>query len=143
MLFQGVRDINFSPGEYKKTDNHVLTLSGVIHHYIPAIQVPSEMEALIQWYEGIKKTTHPIELAAVFHHKLAAIHPFTDGNGRVSRLAMNVILMKAGYPPAIIRNEHREDYYNALEKADHGDLLPIIDLIAAEVKHNLEVMLSV
>ncbi|WP_246469700.1 Fic family protein [Cohnella nanjingensis] len=143
ILFQGVRDIDFSPGEYKKEDNHVLTLSGVIHHYTPAIHVTSEMEALIQWYDGMRNAMHPIELAAVFHHKLTAIHPFNDGNGRVSRLAMNVILMKTGYPPAIIRNENRDIYYTALEKADHGDLQPIMDLIAAEVKHNLEVMLSV
>lgn len=143
ILFQGVRGISFTPGDYKRTDNHVLALSGVIHHYTPAIQVSSEMEALIRWYDSAKQYVHPIELAAVFHHKLVAIQPFMDGNGRLSRLAMNVILMKAGYPPAIIRNEKREDYYTALEMADHGNLQPIIDLIAAEVQHNLELMLSV
>ncbi|WP_205127069.1 Fic family protein [Paenibacillus ginsengarvi] len=91
ILFQGVRNIDFSPGNYKKKDNHVLTLSGNIHHYTPAIQVPSEMEALLRWYHESKDQMHPVQLAAVFHHKLVAIHPFTDGNGRVSRLAMNAI----------------------------------------------------
>ncbi|GAA0853965.1 Fic family protein [Paenibacillus glucanolyticus] len=142
LLFQGVRDIDFAPGEYKKHDNHVLTISGKIHHYTPAIQVPIEMEQLMLWYESNKTIIHPIQIAATFHHKLVAIHPFTDGNARVSRLAMNFILMKNGFPPAIIRNENREDYYAALEKADNGDLSLIIDLVAAEVKNNLDLMLS-
>ncbi|MBO9606932.1 MAG: Fic family protein [Paenibacillaceae bacterium] len=83
---------------------------------------------------------HPIQLAAAFHHKFVAIHPFTDGNGRVGRLAMNVVLPKHGYPPAIIRNENRQDYYAALEKADAGDIQPIVDMIASEVRRNLELM---
>ncbi|WP_160036779.1 Fic family protein [Paenibacillus sp. An7] len=142
ILFQGVRDIDFSPGVYKKMDNHVLTMSGNIHQYTPAVQVPYEMEHLIVWYNE-NLDMHPVKLAAVLHHKLVAIHPFTDGNGRVSRLAMNFILLKNGYPPAIIRNEKREDYYVALEQADNGDLEPIINLIALEVKSSLEMMLSV
>ncbi|MBP1991008.1 Fic family protein [Paenibacillus eucommiae] len=143
ILFQGVRNIDFFPGEYKKKDNHVLTVSGNIHHYSSYIQVPLEMELLIQWYEAEKQQMHPVQLAAMFHHKLVGIHPFIDGNGRVSRLAMNVILMKRGFPPAIIRNENRQDYYIALEKADHGDPQAIIDMIAAEVTHSLELILSV
>ncbi|WP_336765597.1 Fic family protein [Paenibacillus sp. USHLN196] len=142
ILFQGVRDINFSPGDYKKEDNHVLTITGNIHQYTPAIHVSVEMEKLINWYNTQKITMHPIQLAAIFHHRLVAIHPFTDGNGRVSRLAMNLILMKNGFPPAIIRNENREEYYTALEQADHGDLQPIIDLVATEVRNNLELILS-
>jgi len=143
ILFQGVRNIDFSPGDYKKKDNNILTLSGNIHHYTPAIQVPSEMEALLKWYYESQSQLHPVQLAAIFHHKLVAIHPFTDGNGRVSRLAMNVVLMRSGFPPAIMRKESREEYYTALKKADQGNLEPIIHLIAAEVKHNLELILSV
>ncbi|BBH24301.1 cell division protein Fic [Paenibacillus baekrokdamisoli] len=143
ILFQGVRDIDFSPGEYKKEDNHVLTLSGQIHNYTSYIQVPLEMELLIKWYEEERKRMHPVQLAAMFHHKLVAIHPFTDGNGHLSRLSMNVILMKHGLPPAIIRNENRQDYYIALEKADHGDLQSIINMIADEITHSLELILSV
>ncbi|MBY0217893.1 Fic family protein [Paenibacillus illinoisensis] len=142
ILFQGVRDINFSPGDYKKEDNHVLTITGKIHQYTPAIHVSTEMENLIRWYDNEKEKLHPIQLAAILHHKLVAIHPFTDGNGRVSRLAMNLILMKNGFPPAIIRNENREEYYTALEQADHGDFQPIIDLVALEVKNNLDLILS-
>lgn len=142
ILFQGVRDIDFSPGDYKKMDNHVLTISGNIHQYVPAVQVPYEMERLIQWYNE-NSDMHPVKLASLLHHKLTAIHPFTNGNGRVSRLAMNFVLLKHGYPPAIIRNEKRQDYYSALEQADNGELETLIVLISAEVKSNLELMLSV
>ena len=129
------------PGIYKTKDNHVLTISGEIHYYTPATQVPTEMEKLITWYNESKLKLHPVELAAVFHHKFVAIHPFSDGNGRVSRLCMNFILMKNGFPPAIIRNEKRKEYYVALEEADKGNPGTFIDLISDEVKYNLELIL--
>ena len=79
--------------EHKDKDNHVLSISGQIHYYAPATQIPNLMENLITWYNENKQTT-PSWIAAIFHHKFIAIHPFTDGNGRVSRLCMNFILMK-------------------------------------------------
>ncbi|MGC6590311.1 Fic family protein [Paenibacillus sp. Dod16] len=140
--FQGVRGIKFNPGTYKKYDNYVLTLSGNRYHYTPAIKVPLEMKQLIDWYKLKKTQVHPVRLAAVIHHKLSAIHPFTDGNGRVSRLIMNFILIKNGFPPAIIRNENREDYYTALEQGDKGKLQPFIKLITTEVMRSLEFMIK-
>ncbi|MCZ8517851.1 MULTISPECIES: Fic family protein [Paenibacillus] len=142
ILFQGVRNLDFQPGEYKKKDNHVLTISGEIHHYTPFILVPEEMEGLIRWYSG-QSQLHPIELAALCHHKFVAIHPFPDGNGRVGRLIMNYVLLKNGYPPAIVRNENRQDYYKALELADQGDPKNLIDMVLDEVIHGLQLLLSV
>jgi len=139
-LFAGAESIK--PGAYKIKDNHVLTLSGEIHHYVPAILVPEEMEKLITWYNENKLKMHPVELAALFHHKLVAIHPFTDGNGRISRLCMNYILMQKGYPPAIIRNERRKEYYLALEQADKGNPKAFIELVANEVKANLQLIVD-
>lgn len=130
------------PGAYKDNDNHVLTISGEIHYYAPATQVPNLMENLIAWYNENKQTLHPVELAAIFHHKLVAIQPFPDGNGRISRLCMNFILMKNGYPPAIIRKEKRKDYYVALEEADGGSLDLFVQMVEDEVKHNLEMMVK-
>lgn len=147
ILFQGVKSWAGAkpivPGAYKTEDNHVLTLSGEIHHYVPAVQVPSEMEKLLTWYREKQGKFHPIELAAVFHHRIAAIHPFPDGNGRVSRICMNYILMKAGFPPAIIRNENRQEYYLALGEADKGNPQPFIQLVAEEVKKSLEIIVDV
>ncbi|MEX2460445.1 MAG: Fic family protein [Paenibacillaceae bacterium] len=142
LLFEGVKDINFTPGDYKMSDNHVLTVSGVIHRYCSYIHVPQEMEHLLAWYDQEKDRLHPIEAAALFHHKLTAIHPFTDGNGRVSRLCMNFILLKNGYVPAVIRNEHRLDYYKALEQADQQDATAIVNLLAEEVKRSLQMIID-
>lgn len=141
ILFSGVKaapgEAPVAPGVYKLRDNHVLTVGGDIHYYTPAVQVPNEMESLVKWYEQNRQGMHPIEMAALFHHKLAAIHPFPDGNGRVSRLGMNFILIQNWYPPAIIRQQFRLDYYTALEEADRGNPQSFIKLIAGEVKRSL------
>jgi Fic family protein len=147
ILFQGIKPwtsgISVEPGVYKKQDNHVLTPSGRIHYYTPALQVVDEMEKLIHWYEKNETKKHPVELAALFHHRLVAIHPFLDGNGRVSRLLMNFILMKEGYPPAIIRNENRIDYYLALEEADQGNDQLFSRVVADEVLRSLQTIYEV
>ena len=144
MLFEGVKSwspgLGIVPGAYKSQDNHVLTPSGEIHYYTPAVQVPLKMEKLLEWFTVSLQTVHPIRLAADFHHRFVAIHPFQDGNGRVGRLCMNFILMKAGYPPAIIRKEERLDYYLALEQADKGNKEPFFELIVAEVERSLLIM---
>ncbi len=104
-------------GEYKKQPNHVLTLSGKIHHYTDPIYVHDEMEVLLEWLDNAKKL-HPVERAAQFHYRFVSIHPFDDGNGRMSRLLMNLLLMQAGYYPCIIQNAHRRRYIQALEQVD-------------------------
>lgn len=147
MLFEGVKSwsagLKISPGAFKNQDNHVLTPSGEIHHYTSAVQVPIEMENLMEWYGRQYNIEHPIVIAAEFHHLFVAIYPFQDGNGRVSRLCMNFILMKAGYPPAIIRQEERLDYYLALEQADKGNINPFMELIKLAVEHSLKTMAEV
>lgn len=84
-----------------------------------------------------------IEIAAEVHHKLAYIHPFWDGNGRLARLLMNIKLMQAGFPPTILRKQERVSYYKALEKADAGDLGPLTTMIAKDVKRALDLYLKV
>ena len=54
------------------------------------------------------QSLHPVRLAALAHYKLVHIHPWSDGNGRTSRLLMNVVLMQSGFPPVIIRRADRE-----------------------------------
>ena len=82
-------------------------------------------------------------IAAKFHHLFVGIHPFQDGNGRVGRLCMNFILMKAVIPPAIIRQEERLDYYLALEQADNEDVSPFVKLIKLGVERSLKTMADV
>jgi len=87
-------------GEYKEYPNSVRLQNGKIFHYATPEETPAKMADLISWLkeEEQKSELHPIELAAIFHHKFVLIHPFDDGNGRVSRLVMNYILLKYGYP---------------------------------------------
>lgn len=65
------------------------------------------------------------------------IHAFLDGNGRVGRLLMNLVLVRLGYPPAIIQKRERERYLDALARADRGDPGPLGELIARAILDNL------
>ncbi|MBW1892619.1 MAG: Fic family protein [Deltaproteobacteria bacterium] len=67
-----------------------------------------------------KSKAHPVKQAALAHLDLVGIHPFVDGNGRTSRLLMNLILMKQGYFPAIILKNDRKRYYTTLDKGHRG-----------------------
>ncbi len=88
------------------------------------------MADFIEWLNSPETAAlHPIESAALAHWKLVYIHPFYDGNGRTSRLLMNLVLLRAGYPPAIIRREDRHIYYQALKEANQGDMRPFIRFI--------------
>lgn len=82
-------------------------------------KVREDMDRLIKWYDENKGKMHPVNLAAIFHGKFEQIHPFEDGNGRVGRFLINVILMKNKYPPLIIRKTQRISYLKALENFDN------------------------
>lgn len=97
----------------------------------PPKEVKSLVEDFIEWLNSEEALSlHPIELAALAHYKLVYIHPFYDGNGRTSRLLMNLVLMQAGYPPIIIKVEEKHEYYRHLQAANDGDVRPFIRFIA-------------
>ena len=85
---------------------------------------------------------HPIKKTAFIHHELVLIHPFRDGNGRVSRLITNLYLMKQGYPSIILKKEDRRKYYQVLQRADDGDLSPFANFVAKAVHEALMYYLS-
>nr|CAH7765454.1 unnamed protein product [Callosobruchus chinensis] len=71
-------------------------------------EVPSLMDSYVEWLNSEEaQSMHPVRYAALAHYKLVDIHPFIDGNGRTSRLIMNLILLKAGYPPVMVLKEQR------------------------------------
>lgn len=82
----------------------------------------------------LRKQKHPVEFAALAHKEFVFIHPFSDGNGRVSRLLMNAVLLQEGYVTTIIPPIVRREYIASLEKARGGDDKDFIDLIARMVK---------
>jgi Fic family protein len=129
-------------GVYKNSPNHVLTKTGEIHYYATPEDTPILMGELMEVYRQNKANpvVHPFVLAAYFHYRFTAIHPFDDGNGRMARLMMNLLLMKAGYPPVIIRQEkaNREAYYYALSQADAGEYISFFELIGEALVHSME-----
>lgn len=82
------------------------------------VEIGPMLAEFFQWYNKYKNRLHPVELAALAHLKFVTIHPFGDGNGRVSRLVMNFILSKKKYPMFDIPYEGRNSYYNALERSN-------------------------
>lgn len=131
-------------GAYKKMPNHVKTPTGEIHYYATPEETPSKMADLMAWLreEQVKKELHPLAIAAIFHYRFVDIHPFDDGNGRMSRLLMNLLLMQDGYPPVVIKQEERNLYYNALRQADAGDLASFVEFIGENLLHSLEIYLK-
>ena len=101
-------------------------------------EVPELMSRFITWLNSLQARQLPtVELAAEAHYRLVNIHPFVDGNGRVTRLLMNLILLQHGFPIALITNEQRSDYLSFLEQADEGNLLPFKNLIIEAVRNSL------
>ena len=87
---------------------------------------------------------HPIVRAALLHGELVKIHPFIDGNGRTSRLIMNMELMRSGYVPVIIKKDDRLKYYEALDKAHTtGDYTDFVKLVTEAEKEMLDRYLEV
>ena len=78
--------------------------------------VPKFVSEFLKWYKKSQKKMEPVELAGIAHFRFVSIHPFGDGNGRISRLLMNYILIKNNCPPLNIRFADRKKYYQALEK---------------------------
>lgn len=100
-----------------KIRNHRVAISG--SKFLPPmpVELDTELKDFFDWYKKSKKNLNPVELAALVHLKFVAIHPFSDGNGRISRLMMNFVLNKLGYPLMDIKYEKRSGYYTSLERS--------------------------
>jgi len=95
-----------------------------------AVELNVLLRDFFRWYNKNKKKLHPIELAALVHLKFVSIHPFGDGNGRISRLIMNFILNGHGYPMLNITYSNRNSYYTALERSQiKKDVYPFLNHI--------------
>jgi Fic family protein len=126
-------------GEYRKSQVYI---EGSDYIPPPAFEIPDLMKELLEWLRKNPEELRPVEMAVVFHYKLVSTHPFDDGNGRVARLLMNLLLIKHGYPMTVIRNYDRRRYYDTLRKADNNDLKPFTTFIARCVEQSLDLYLS-
>lgn len=131
-------------GDYKTSPNHVITSTGETHYYASVEETPILMGELAGWHNKARKNPkiHPLILASLFHHQFVAIHPFDDGNGRMARMLMNLILLKNQYPPVVVRQEDRHSYYGVLRQADANEYLPIVEYLGALLKESLGIQLK-
>lgn len=107
-------------GTYKTRPNSVISRTGERFEYASPEETPSLMADLIQWYNEAENENvlSPIELAALFHYRYIRIHPFEDGNGRISRLIVNYILARHGYPMIVVKSIDKDNYLQALNECD-------------------------
>jgi Fic family protein len=126
-------------GQYRSLPVRIV---GTTHEPPPAWAVPSAMESWAEWLASASNTLAPIPLAALAHHKFVAIHPFIDGNGRTGRLLLNLILLRAGYPPTIITHTSRRQYYRVLAQADKGNPVPLVNFVGQAVGQSLALYLE-
>jgi Fic family protein len=111
-------------------------------NFIPpnALRVPDYITELIEWENTSKMDI--LQKVTLFHHRFVWVHPFFDGNGRTVRLLMNLLLMKEGFPPAVILGVDRKRYYQALNLANNGNFDKLLFLIVQAVDRSLTIYLN-
>lgn len=139
LVLKGINDQE--AGHYRTID---VMISGSAFTPPAAHDVPPQMEEFGRWLSTVSvagddyATSKGITVAVAAHAWFVTIHPFVDGNGRVARLLMNLILMRYGYPIAIISKDDRARYYEALEESQSCDLSSFLGLVVESVLESLE-----
>lgn len=137
LVLKGVDD--GGAGQYRREN---VALVGASTTPPDFLRLEEEMSSLIDWYERAQQL-HPIERASELHTRFVKIHPFVDGNGRTGRLLLNFELLKAGYPPAVIRKEDRLPYYDARDDACASRVYDGVTVLVAEaVQRSLQIYLT-
>ena len=139
LVLHGIHD---EAGAYRSTP---VSISGSDYSPPAPESVPPQMADFGSW---LSKVSVPVEdafagvtglvVAAAAHTWFVTVHPFIDGNGRVARLLMNLMLMRHGYPIGVITKEDRLRYYDALEFSQASDLTPFVALLAECIEESLE-----
>lgn len=140
LVLKSIRDND--AGRYRTQPVFILQSNGTKHEFPSTYLLPKLMEDYFIFYNENKDTMHPVQLASHLHQRLVNIHPFIDGNGRTSRLVMNLYLLQQGYPITIIDSEmsKRQEYYRILgdyQSVKDGDSKPFELFIAKKVKESL------
>lgn len=140
LILRGIRERD--AGNYRRQPVYILQSDGKRHEFPDAYLVSKLIEDYFLFYNKNKDETHPVKMAAHLHQRLVNIHPFIDGNGRTSRLVMNLHLLKNGYPISIIDSEmnKRQEYYRILSEyrgVSEGDSKPFELFVAQKVKDAL------
>lgn len=134
-----MRTISSEAGEFRKVPVYI---RGARLTPPPASQVESLMRQWVTWVREEGTSYEPLTAAVIAHHGFEAVHPFTDGNGRVGRLLLNMLLMRSGYPPAMLLYDRRIAYIHALSAADSGNYAPLLNIIGRAVEAGLDLYLE-
>ncbi len=126
-------------GQYRRTQ---VRIAGAQHVPPESWEVPQRMHDWEIWLQRAEQKLHPVVLAAQAHHMLAAIHPFIDGNGRTARLVINLVLFQHGYPPTVILQANRRQYYQVLMQADAGRTRALENFVGRAVERSLTLYLE-
>lgn len=113
------------------------------HEYAPPDKIAYKLRQIIDWVNDpeTRRTRTPVRLAARAHYDLLRVFPFATDSGKVARLLMNLLLLRSGYPPAIIHSTERQRYYEALKGSSatmHGIVQDAIDNSLASIEKLLE-----
>jgi Fic family protein len=127
-LMQGIRP---DAGNYSL---HQRAIRGVDIALTHPEDIPEEMNRLIKTWQSRKGIRSILEKISDFHISFELIHPFGDGNGRVGRLLMALQCLEAGYPPVVVENDRKAEYYDVLEHAQRRDAGPFIVFICDEIE---------
>lgn len=127
--------VSLIKGDWKRQPNNPLREDGSVHEYCPPEQVASEMDRLIALHHQHHLQNVPPEIeSAWLHHRFTQIHPFQDGNGRVARCLASLVFIQSSWFPLVLTRDDRAVYIAALEEADQGNLLKLINLFAKSQK---------
>ncbi|HVT57671.1 MAG TPA: Fic family protein [Thermoanaerobaculia bacterium] len=127
----GWQEQPFPKGRYKERPNHVRVADGSIHAYAPVADVGPEMHRLVEHLRSpLFEEAHPVEQASYAHFALTAIHPFTDGNGRVARALASIYFYRSVSVPLVIFANQKPEYWDLLARTDQGDQAPWLRFVA-------------
>ncbi|MEO8884431.1 MAG: Fic family protein [Mucilaginibacter sp.] len=126
----------FSAGEFRTEEVHI---KGSDHKPPYFHDVESHIDEMFQWMNRNSHKHPPLIMGAILHHWLTWIHPFSDGNGRVSRMFLNFFLLQKGYPEVIIKISDRDAYYKALIEGDKGNLNNLIELLSDNIRESISI----
>lgn len=129
-------------GKFKNHPNNPRRPDGSVHEYCPPIHVDSEVDRLLELYHSYNEKD-PVIVAAWLHHRFTQIHPYQDGNGRLARVIVTMVLVQHDLLPVVLDRDIRAEYIDSLEKADAGELAGLIKIFAGLERNAILQALSV
>jgi len=140
--FGGRLEIPLLRGKFKEHPNNPRRPDGSIHEYCPPIHVNSEIDRLLEIYQSYSGKD-PVIVAAWLHHRFTQIHPYQDGNGRLARVIVTMVLVQHDLLPVVLDRDIRTEYISSLEKADRGNIDGLVKIFAGLERNAILQALSV